>query len=258
MFASNYEDDKDRNPKRVSGTCRWFSENEKFLKWQNEETAKLLWVTADPGCGKSVLSKALVDEKLFSPSFGNTSTCYFFFKDDDDNRQSGANALCAVLHQLFVQQPTLIKHAMKVYEQNGEPLRTSFGMLWDILIRAAADPKASEIVCILDALDECKVSARTALIQRLGDYHSARNTTSTRLKFIVTSRPYSSIDRAFSLDIENLSSISLRGEEESDKIRLEIDLVIDDQIPRIFKAFEYRVKLEVQEDLIRHLKSMTH
>ena len=249
---------KDRNPKRVPGTCGWFLEHEKFTFWQNKKTAKLLWVSADPGCGKSVLSKALVDEKLLSSSSENTSTCYFFFKDDDDNKQSGANALCAILHQLFVQHPALIKHAMEKFERNGETLRTSFGLLWVILMEAAADPEGGEITCVLDALDECELSARTAFIEKLADYHSAENRVNTRLKFVVTSRPYSSIERTFRLNIENLSSISLRGDEESEKIRREIDLVIDDQIPRIFKSFEYPVKPEVQEELVKHLKNMTH
>ena len=218
----------------------------------------MLWASADPGCGKSVLSKALVDESLIGSGSGNTSTSYFFFKDDDDNKQSGANALCAILHQLFIQQPLLIKHAMEKFEQEGECLRRSFGTLWGILMKVAQNPEAGEIVCVLDALDECESSARTALIQKLGDYHSAKHRVDTRLKFIVTSRPYSYIRRAFCLNVDDLSSISLSGEEESEKISREIDLVIDDQIPRILKAFEHPAKPEVQKELVEHLKSMTH
>lgn len=55
-----------------------------------------LWVTADPGCGKSVLSKSLIDDELRSTS--SSVTAYFFFKDDNDDQRKAAMALCALLH----------------------------------------------------------------------------------------------------------------------------------------------------------------
>lgn len=63
---SNYEEHKARNPDRVPGTCRWFLKNQKFHVWLLNECSDLLWVTADPGCGKSVLSKSLVESELQS------------------------------------------------------------------------------------------------------------------------------------------------------------------------------------------------
>lgn len=71
-----------------------------FLAWRQETTANLLWVTAGPGCGKSVLSKTLVDEGLLYSEKPDTKTaaiCYFFFKDDVE-RGSGVNALRSILH----------------------------------------------------------------------------------------------------------------------------------------------------------------
>jgi ankyrin repeat domain-containing protein 50 len=63
----------------------------------------LLWVSADPGCGKSVLAKYLVDEIL--PSTNTRIACYFFFKDDFEDQKSIAGALCCILYQIFRQQP---------------------------------------------------------------------------------------------------------------------------------------------------------
>ncbi|KAH0536058.1 hypothetical protein FGG08_007039 [Glutinoglossum americanum] len=227
LLASNYREDKDRNPDRVPGTCNWFLGHPKFLSWCKEMT-RLLWVSADPGCGKSVLSKALVDEGLLNFESEGSSTCYFFFKDDDVDQRSGADALCAILHQLFTQKPTLIKHAMRDFKHQGENLRISFSILWGILKQAATDSEAGQIVCVLDALDECKLSARRALIKELGKFYSAQCDTNTRLKFLVTSRPYSDIERAFRVNIRDFSSISLKGEDESEKISNEINLVIED------------------------------
>ncbi|RYP87671.1 hypothetical protein DL770_004750 [Monosporascus sp. CRB-9-2] len=66
-----------------------------------------------PGCGKSVLAKYLIDQGL--PR--SATICYFFFKDQDQN--TVRQALCAMLHQLFSHQPSLIRHAMPEYSENG-------------------------------------------------------------------------------------------------------------------------------------------
>lgn len=62
-LASGYEDYKDFNPARVEGTCEWFLTDDRFRKWRNSNTSSILWISAGPGCGKSVLSRALVDEE---------------------------------------------------------------------------------------------------------------------------------------------------------------------------------------------------
>lgn len=61
-LASDYEGYKDFNPQRVEGTCEWFFNDDRYLKWRDSSISSLLWVSAGPGCGKSVLSRALIDE----------------------------------------------------------------------------------------------------------------------------------------------------------------------------------------------------
>lgn len=199
-----------------------------------------------------------MDEELVIIDARIASICYFFFKDDDANRQSGASALSAILHQLFIQKPGLLKHAMHSFENHGERLHTMFSTLWDILEEAASDPEAGEIVCILDALDECKESAREELIKKLGDFYSVKNKKITKLKFLVISRPYFDIETALHRAIDDVSSIWLRGDYESEKISKEINLVIDDQIPRISSARNHPFEPAVQSALIEKLKSMPH
>jgi ankyrin repeat domain-containing protein 50 len=50
----------------VPGTCEWFLTDERFCKWRDSKLPSLLWVSAGPGRGKSVLSRSLIDQKLFS------------------------------------------------------------------------------------------------------------------------------------------------------------------------------------------------
>ena len=250
-LASRYQEDKNRIEKRVQNTCMWVLKHPKYLHWQ-ESTASLLWISADPGCGKSVLSRALVDEGLLKSS---VSVCYFFFKDDDPSRQDAAKAICAILHQLLVQKPALLPYVMRHFRTHRAKLFTMFSMLWDLLEEAAADPQAGEIICVLDALDECREQARE-LIQQLSRFYSSPNKLQTRLKFLVTSRPYVDIERAFHSTIEDIASINLRGEEESEKISNEIDLVISVRVPQICRARRPPISPKVQQDLISCLSKI--
>jgi len=251
-LASGYREDKDRNEKRAPETCKWFLEHPKFIRWHQRDTPELLYVFADPGCGKSVLSKALIDENLLMKDDSKISVCYFFFKDDDANRRTAANALSAILHQLFEQKPALLKYALEGFRSNGAQLRNMPRTLWDILRKAAADSAAGEVVCVLDALDECEESERNILIEVLGTFYSHGEKMRTKMKFLLTSRPYSEIETRLRFTSQNVPSITLRGDQESEKIGREIDLVIDDRIPKICEA--QGLNKLVRAQLARHLK----
>ncbi|KAK8036219.1 WD-repeat protein [Apiospora rasikravindrae] len=219
LQTSPYEVRKNRNPKRVDGTCEWFNTHKLFLNWRKQASA-LLWVSADPGCGKSVLARCLVDD--FLPSSAIRTTCYFFFKDDFDDQKRLESALCCVLHQLFVQRPALLlDKILDEVEEEGEQLYASFDTLWRILLKAASYHSGGEIVCIIDALDEC-VDQRP-LAAALTQLYSRSNGVST-LKFLVTSRPYLAIGREFQGLKDSQPTIHLSGEspEEVDKIAREI------------------------------------
>jgi ankyrin repeat protein len=251
-LSFHYQDQKDINPERVQGTCEWFLKHPKFLAWRRDTVANLLWLTAGPGCGKSVLSKALVDEGLLNPENPDaktTSICYYFFKDDAE-RGSGVNALRSILHQLFKQKLWLIQHAINDYSTDGPNL--SFGTLWAILMKAVSDTNAGPVICVLDALDECETSTRKSLIKNISSFHCASKTTSPTLKFILTSRPYHELDIDFKVD--DLPSIHLEGNQMSEEIRGEIDLVISHEISRIGGARQPPLDGEVQASLIQHLQ----
>lgn len=155
-----YEFQKNINPKREPGTCLWFLKNEKFLSWRDRSTSCLLWVTADPGCGKSVLSKTLVDERLLDSELGEMTICYFFFKDTSDEQRSSTQALAALLHQLFCSPKTskLVKYAMPGYMANKNEISRNFEAMWSIIENIAMDPMSNGAIFLLDALDECQSS----------------------------------------------------------------------------------------------------
>ncbi|RSM01130.1 hypothetical protein CDV31_011494 [Fusarium ambrosium] len=223
LYASPYQGQKDRNPNRIPGTCDWFVSHELFQDWQESKSSKLLWVSADPGCGKSVLTKYLVDSVL--PTTESRTVCYFFFKDHFGGRRSVVAALCCILRQLFKQKSILLSDAVIDQFDTNETLFSSFDGLWQTLIRAAEDKNAGEIVCLLDAIDECEDQGWFRLAEALRKlYVTERN---FNLKFLLTSRPYSRIRHdLLPLRIPGLQMIHLSGDLEMQKISREIDIFI--------------------------------
>ena len=227
----DYESDKARIAERMPGTCQWFLSHHRYQSWLRNTRSRLLCVSADPGCGKTVLSKFLVNSFIDDAAKGTTSVCYFFFRDGSEKNQDGANALCALLHQLFQQRRPLIKHALPEFECNGSKLSSLLENLWSIFLRASKDPLAGCIICILDALDECGEETRTALLKHVGALFSDRDANVT-IKFIITSRPYGTIIDTLSENYPDVSSIRLMGEDDHEMsiIQTEISQVIDQRV----------------------------
>lgn len=257
LKTSNYESFKDINPSRAPETCRWVLENQTYLNWRDSLSNSLLWVSADPGCGKSVLSKSLIDidSKDLEPE---TMVCHFFFKDNEQQNRLNI-ALCALLHQIFTQEPVLISHAMDAYNRIGDSIQQETTTLWNILLGAVAESKASQIICVLDALDECHSRDVELLIQKLREVFGKKEATNNaevkpRLKFFVTSRPYLEIQALFSALTTAWPQIRLRGEEESDQIKKEIDIVIPMKMQQV--AREAGLSSEVQKTLETQLLQM--
>ncbi|KAJ9372842.1 hypothetical protein DTO282E5_2569 [Paecilomyces variotii] len=241
-----YERYKDKNPCRVLGTCNWFLDHPRYHKWLQDPQAKLLWVSADPGCGKSVLAKTLVDEQFMSlNSTAADNVCYFFFKDDDPSSRQPTNAIASFLHQLFTQNHSLIKHALPSFQRNGNKLSALLQEQWNILLSATADPSSGTTICVIDALDECEDTMRNSFIQLLRGLSSSREPLQ-RLKFLVTGRPSAFYGRLTPDEVPG-TEIRLMGESDQEKehISQEIGLFIDAKV----EAFRrQRQQLGLEDD----------
>ena len=180
---------------RVPGTLEWFLNNKKmFWKWRDSGTSDILWVSAGPGFGKSVLSKSLVKDRLLSTKVLTTNVAHFFFKAGDSSRMNKTDAMCALLYQLLKQDLSgnLLRNAMTNPHANGnKSLGENFEQLWDILVQVASASTSGEIILVLDGLDECTRDDRKDFLDALKTFLIEKpKKDSTVLKFLITSRPY--------------------------------------------------------------------
>jgi hypothetical protein len=253
---STYEQHKNINPDRVEGTCEWALKSPEYQRWWASSHNDLLWISADPGCGKSVLTKSFIDD-VSNTSAPTMSICYFFFKDNNEQNNL-ATALCAILHQLFGMQPQLLKYAVPSWEKNKDKIQKEVDELWRILMAATSDPSLSCTICVFDALDECQRDGQMQLIQKLENFYTQTGSSAEKswLKFFVTSRPYDEIRDGFRSVTASFPHIHLQGEEENDQIHKEISLVIKIRVAELGESL--KLKPKTQERLEKELLQMEH
>jgi hypothetical protein len=254
--TSNYEEQKNINPRKVEGTCLWALRSPEYTRWSESSCNDLLWVSADPGCGKSVLSRSIIEDFL-DDSRSDVTICYFFFKDNDEQNRLD-KALCSVLHQLFSQQPRLLHHAIASWNQNGEKLQQEVDELWRVFVTAASSDESCKTICIFDALDECRDIDLHRLIDKLRFFHrqSISPTPTTYLKFLLTSRPYDHIQDQFRTITNTFPHLHLKGEEQNDLLRKEIDLVVKMRVEELAETAE--LSSDIQQRLEQKLLRMEH
>ncbi|KAK1623065.1 hypothetical protein BDP81DRAFT_138501 [Colletotrichum phormii] len=231
--SGDYESQRLGIDKPVPGTCKWFLRHQKFVNWERGSASSLLWVTANPGCGKSVLSSFLVD--TLNDESSQPIVCSFFFKAGIDSRRSSHQALCVLLHQLFIAVPDLVQAAMGDYCSKDVPSFTKdVEALWAILCEAVSRLGNRKVICIIDALDECSDQSRNRLITQLVTAISANGSLSSvgNLKLLVTSRPWPSIETRF----RNLLSIRLRGEDESPSLSADVEKMIEHRVQELKRS----------------------
>ncbi|KAI0547867.1 hypothetical protein F4679DRAFT_344417 [Xylaria curta] len=244
---NKYEWYKNQVETRAEGTCEWFLHHENFKKWLQEDSGVLL-VAADPGCGKSVLTRYLIDEALPRSS----TICYFFFKDQDQNTLG--QALCALLYQLFCYRPYLVRHAMLKYTKYGQNLVGSTPSLYEIFEKAGKDPVTVPLIIVLDAMDECAESDIVRLVGVL-QYLSKR----AEVKVLLTSRSHQIMDHKVSHFQEvfpNVPYIHLTGAHESDENREEIHYLIKHRIEQM--ATDRRLSKRTKQLLTKRLLETPH
>lgn len=240
--GSSYEDSKARNRERVPGTCEWFTSHTLFKQWNSSshhDKADLLYVTADPGCGKSVLCRYLIDKVL--PE-ANRNVCYFFFKEDFESQRRVLTALCSLLHQIFLSDKLFLSDdILQIYAERGKKLFQSFENLWKIFLLAS---QHQETICALDALDECRDGDRKQLINDVAsicnDDLSSATKSRFRPKFLILSRPYEYLRaHLFRHATTRIASIHLEGDrgQTADAISGETQLVLNSRIEETVRMF---------------------
>jgi len=125
--------------------------------------------------------------------------------------------------------------------------------LWDILVKAVAEGWCGNVICVVDALDECEEGTLTQLIRHITRLPGPQ-TSDIPLKFLVTSRPYHKIERQLG---SPATTIRLKGEAEVTSITADVTRVIDAGIEELESYWERPGGLGYLRNLLESLADRT-
>ncbi|KAH7466715.1 Vegetative incompatibility protein [Fusarium oxysporum f. sp. matthiolae] len=191
-------DDKARIEKTNGGLLRdsylWILDNTDFQLFRDDPQRRLLWIKGDPGKGKTMLLCGIINE--LEKETANL-VCYFFCQGNDSRINNATAVLRGLIYLLIDQQPSLMPHIRKRYDQAGKGLFEDVNAWWalsDILVNILQDPNLTSTFLIIDALDECETGL--SMLLDLIVQHSS----STRLKWLISSRNKAEIEQKLRVD----------------------------------------------------------
>ncbi|KXH67436.1 ankyrin repeat protein [Colletotrichum salicis] len=258
---SAYEHHLDQIDNPISKTCEWVTSHTQWNRWDSLPGSGLLWITADAGCGKSVVAKYLVNffRERTSRAHLHTHVCYFFFNEGLEHQDNAPSAVSAVLHQLLSNQRRLMHYAVAKYSSMPKNSFNRFSTLWSILLATMEDPQTKDVVWILDGLDECEDKSLDELIKALADFVQSRkkipNKARPACKIILLSRHLNSIERRFELrpsigshdagaqSSEGCVNFRLSAEEESGSVAKDIAQFVASRISDLGRQSEISTEI---------------
>jgi len=174
-----------RHPK----TCIWVLEKTEIIQLcdpSHGSVASLLWICANPGAGKTILSSFLIEHfrsEETNPARGNV--LYFFCKNTDVDKNTPTAVIRSLLYQLYKlakdqeARESLYDDLGLALDRSGQQRAVNFTIMWQLFSTHVKNLTATTI--IVDALDECQDPSQ--LIQGLKGL-----STLASIKVIVTSR----------------------------------------------------------------------
>jgi Cdc6-like AAA superfamily ATPase len=87
---------------RYKGLGLWFLESDIFAKW-NTRRSSFLWLYGNPGCGKTILSSAIIKNLDDIVSF--QPLLYFYFDFSDTSKQTLDSVVRSLISQLYYEHP---------------------------------------------------------------------------------------------------------------------------------------------------------
>jgi ankyrin repeat protein len=225
-------------PRPVQGTCSWILSHPAYLSWLTTEETRLLWVTGEPGCGKTMLSAYLTDHLRLGRGTFAKPQVFFFFCDDKVKSQRDANAILrGILYQIVQQHRKLIKHVKSRFELDGPSLANSFPALWELFLKIVADSTSGAIGVIVDAIDECEIRTRNsflnAMMELVNEAHNIDQRPQNCIKFLITSRP--SLGNSYNLTGVMKNRLSI--DQNQSNVSEDVKLVIRSKVGEIANRF---------------------
>lgn len=177
-----------------TGSGDWIRSEEALTAWVDPDEQPLLWISGNPGSGKSFLTYNIINyihelaQDTSSEVPDDASVAYFFFRDNDAKTQSVQQALHDMAYQLTQSNLVYAKYLAAGSHSPGEiaSVRTAWSTLFaDYWL---GDQGIGVAYLFLDGLDESSPAEREILFELLGDVQNAGE--NSRIRVVMLGRPH--------------------------------------------------------------------
>ncbi|KAF7128696.1 hypothetical protein CNMCM5793_003547 [Aspergillus hiratsukae] len=172
---------------RVPGTGDWVRREDVFQSWINQETS-VIFVSGNPGAGKSFLATNIISFLLEQFPSGLVSIGYFFFKGDNPQTRSVHQALRDLAFQISKSDPVYQKYLGTIGEyERISTLESAWRLLFvEYFLKEPNIDSKSTAYILLDALDETPDEEWRIFLSLARDLYSNKS----RLQLAIIGRPY--------------------------------------------------------------------
>lgn len=234
--------------KRHGATSLWLSQTDEYQQWKQDPQSTAFYCSGILGAGKTVMTAAIIDHILCSRSSEDTVT-YFFCSSDDERSLQARTIVGSIIRQIL---------------EVRAPSATMQLQLADLELRTMLDVEDLELLffealvslpkhyLIIDGIDECNKSEKSALLDILGKVFSR---SPANIKLFIGGRD--SLYNDLHLRFKPLYKRSVKGP----NVQLDIQNYIRDTIQERFHqklllVGKTELLLEIEEALLQRADGM--
>ncbi|KAF2235894.1 hypothetical protein EV356DRAFT_431237, partial [Viridothelium virens] len=204
-----YSHHREMKSRVLKETGNWFLDRREFKQWAEDSNSSLLWLRGNAGTGKTCLMSCTIEANLEEQGLDSKECLAYFYcsrTTSDVRQQEPRSILLSIVRQIAATLPGLpIKPpVVSIYERETAKgsLEANLSMEEIVsLLTELIQDHYEHVTLMIDALDECKVSDRSLLLETLSKLTYNHKTV---VKTLVSSRNDPDIESHFS-KIPNLS-----------------------------------------------------
>ncbi|TFB02584.1 Ankyrin repeat domain-containing protein 50 [Trichoderma ghanense] len=190
-----------------SKTCQWLLHRPEYLDWLDpakfREHHGFLWIKGKPGTGKSTLMKFALQNA--QRKRGGKIIIHFFFNARGEHlEKSTVGMYRSILLQLLERIPAL-QDTVELpgsIARFGEDYHWNTEILTDLLEQAIQNLEGSNVVCFIDALDECEEDQVRDMIRFFENVGESITSGTFRVCFSSRHYPHITISKGLGLVLE--------------------------------------------------------